>query len=122
MSSNVLLESFLCLYAQGLIQRRRLGSLRPSCVPTGLHNMYILGLIAMQWPLGLQNSCNSLTVCLSASITSLVSAAVHLLVPPSFTRQHTYFGRRHVFFRSTVTIFCFFCLHCFCFSLRILIL
>lgn len=63
-SSNVLLESFLSLSAQGIIPRGRQRTLLcPSRMPTGLHNMCIPGLIVTLWPLGLQNSYNSFTIC-----------------------------------------------------------
>lgn len=134
----MLLESFVSLSAQGIIQRGRQRTLLcPSRMPTGLHNMCIPGLIVTLWPLGLQNSYNSFTICHNKAEALFIHYFPHSLCPsifsfrPSFTAwKQSSFQAAHIFWQASCFLppqvlppysasFSFF-LHCFCFWLRIL--
>lgn len=105
----MLLESFVSLSAQGIIQRGRQRTLLcPSRMPTGLHNMCIPGLIVTLWPLGLQNSYNSFTICHNKAEALFIHYFPHSLCPsifsfrPSFTAwKQSSFQAAHIFWQAS---------------------
>lgn len=129
MSSSVLLESFLPLCPQLNSKEMTTNTFfAPSCQPTGLYNMCILGLnvtLCSLWDPGIRKIVSQYVSLPSSSHASFIpSASVSPPFPPLLSlleswiafKQHTYFGRRLASPLSpcTVSTFCCFSVLFFC--------